>query len=214
MTCVLPQNGAPVYPPLSTSSRSGLVYLRDSVAAYFETNSIPATVALVGLKYRSFTLNQNQPTNANRVVFIPGEFDGGNALKPRAYGELTRKTRNATSVVNPRELLHWERPITLSIWSAPLPGFPESEQGSIAVVENLLEQVVRATYNVQINNSGNGIPISLSASIEWGSVIINSPPTENAFGVELLVSAIQKGPLFDVTLNYAQATPALKVDIT
>lgn len=199
---------APVFPPFSTDPKSGIIYLRDAVAKFFSDNSIPATVPPVGLKYRSFTLNQTVPGNANRVVFIPGEFDGTLPLQVRPYGTLSRETRNATSVRNPRELVAWDRPITLSIWSAPIPGRPEDEGSAIAIAEDLLEQTVRAVTYTSING------VSLNASIVWGDVNIVSPPNENSFGIELLVSLIQKGPLFDITLEVVQAEPVITFTYT
>lgn len=195
-------NAAPTYPLASRGPRSGLLYLRNRVADYFLSENLPATVAPVGLKYRDFTLNQSTITLANRVVFIPGEFDG-TTLKPRAYGTLSRETRNTASVVNPRELLHWARPFTLSIWGLPVPGDTGNEEGAVGIVEDLLEQVVRA-----VTYAEDEFGTSLAASIEWGNVLLTTPPKESSFGVELLVSATQKGPLFDKTLDVVQAKPA------
>ncbi len=186
-------NAAPVYPTpdMLGAPRSGILRLRNDVAAYFEANDVNASVPPVGLKYRSFVLNQG-PGNANRVVFIPGEFDGSLAPKPRRYGSLSRGTRNHASAINPRELLSWERPITISVWSAPVPGAPREEGSTIGVAEDLLEQVVRA------------VQASGAADITWGNVVISAPPVENGFGVEFLVSVTQRGPLFEATLDYAQ----------
>jgi hypothetical protein len=191
---------APPYPPPTDFPKSGLQYLRDRVAEYFESYAVPAVVADIGLKYRSFNLNVSAPNGANRVVFIPGKFDGSNALRPREYGELGRDTYNHASVENPREIVSWERPFTISCWSSPEPGKASDEGATIAKAEDLLEQVVRAVHE------------ACGADIMWGSVIINSPPSENSFGVELLVFATQKGPLFDKTLEWVQATPGLTAD--
>lgn len=190
-------NEAPVYPPYSTGPRSGLTFLRDAVATYFQEYDVPAVVAKIGLKYRSFGINQNPMGGANRVVFIPGEFGGGTTVSARKYGTLTRGNRNHASVVNPRELLSWDRPFTLSVWAAPPKGEASDEGATITAAEDLLEQVVRA-----VNSAG-------MADITWGAVTINSPPSDNGFGVELLVSATQRGPLFDLTLDTVQAKPAV-----
>lgn len=192
-------HGAPVYPTAAQigTPRSGLLQLRNAVAIYFEEYSIPATVAPVGLKYRSFALNQSAPGNANRVCFIPGVFTGGEKPAPRDYGTLSRTGRNHASVVNPRELLSWDRPITLSCWSAPEAGNSRDEGTTIGLAEDLLEQVVRAVHTAGL------------ADITWGGVTINMPTTENSFGVELLVAISQRGPLYGVTLDYAQPTAAL-----
>lgn len=198
-------NAAPPYPPMQTGPRSGLLYLRNQVEAYFTEHAVPAAVAKVGLKYRSFSINQMSPSGAGRVVFIPGEFKGDAVLKPRPYGALSRGTRNTASVVNPRELLHWERPFTLSVWGAPLPGDVSGEEGAVTLVEDLLEQVVRA-----VTGASDPWGVSLAATVTWGDILLVSPPTESSFGCELLVSATQKGPLFDRTLDVVQASPALE----
>lgn len=193
-------NAAPVYPTLDQlgTPRSGLLQLRNAVSDYFEYFGVGAVVAPVGIKYRSFTLNQSVPGNGNRVVFIPGEFDGSNEPKPRRYGGLNRETRNHSSVVNPRELCNWDRPATVSVWAAPVPGQSKAEDATINIAEDLLEQVVRA-----ICTSYGG-----RADITFGGITINSPPQENAFGVELLLSIVQRGPIFDLTHDFVQ--PAVK----
>jgi hypothetical protein len=186
----------PVFPTRAEGvARSGLLYLRDSVAEYFTAFGVPAVVAPVGLHYRSFQLNVNAPGGGNRVVFIPGVFDGDAKPKPRKYGALSRTTRNAGAVVNPRELASWERPFTLSVWAAPQPGSASSEYDE--GLEDLLEQTVR------------GLQSAGAASIRFGEVLINSPPVEGAFGAELLVQAMQVGPLFDVSYDYVQAKPSI-----
>lgn len=190
-------NAAPPYPLASQigTPRSGLGVMRDAVYAYFEERSIPAVVAEVGLKYRSFIINQAALGGGNRVVFIPGEFDGSSEPKPRAYGSLSRDTRNHSSVSNPRELLAWDRPVTLSVWAAP-ETMAYNESANVLAAENLLEQVARAVHTACL------------ADIEWGKVVINTAP-ENTFGVEFLVSLIQHGPLFDVTREYVQPSASV-----
>jgi hypothetical protein len=169
------------------------------VADYFTAYGVSAVVAEVGLKFRSFALNQNAPGGGNRVCFIPGKFDGNGAPRLRAYGALDRNVRNHASVENPRELLNWNRPATISVWSAPVPGNKDNEGATINLAEDLLEQVVRA-----VNTAG-------LADITWGDVVYNAP-VENPFGVEFLVSITQRGPLFDVTREYVQATPSIPRD--
>lgn len=188
-------NAAPVFPLADGPPRSGIVHLRNMVAAYFSGFAVPAHVPPVGLKYRSFTLNQQTPGNANRVVFIPGTFDGDVKAK-RNYGVLSRETRNSSYVNNPREIASWDRHITISIWAAPVPGRRPEEEDSIAVVEDLLEQTVRA-----LQAAGQG-------SIHFGAVTI-PVPGEGIFGEELLLHIIQVGPLLDMTLDVAYAVPAV-----
>lgn len=187
-------NSAPIAAPRSTARRSGVLYLRDQTAAYATANAFPVVVAPVGLKYRSFNLNQFPVGGgANRIVFIPGVFDGNGPPKARKYGTLLRESRNAASVNNPRELLSWERPITVSLWSAPEPGHAADEDSSIGRAEDLLELLAQALQEVG------------AATLRWGEVTINSPPQEGAFGTELLVSLTQIGPLFDIAYDWVQA---------
>lgn len=194
-------NAAPAYPPdvnPPPKHRSGLVYLRDHVESYFREWNVPAMVAPVGLKYRTFQLNQAQPLGSRRICFIPGEFDGTLALKPRAYGSLSKSTRNATSVVNPREIAEWARTFTLSVWAAPT-GYASDEQEAIESVDDLLEQTIRAVNSVHLYGK------SASASVRFGEVTLVSPPNENSYGIELLVACELHGPLYDVTLETVQA---------
>lgn len=193
-----PEHAAPAYPAQDWAQpRSGIVYLRNSVADYFTANAVPAVVTPVGLKYRDFKLNQSFPSNANRVVFIPGEFDGTSPPKARRGGSLSRNNFNAGSVINPRELLSWERAITISIWSAPANGKFEDEQEAVATCDDLLAWVVR------------GVQSAGTATILWGDVTIQSQNKESVFGVELLVSAVQITPIFDKTLEIKFAVPSV-----
>lgn len=207
-------NAWPPVPPTDGSApRSGLVYLRQSVASYFQNNGVEAVVAPVGKKYRFFKLNQQPDTNANRVVFIPGEFDGEDTPKPRRYGSLSRATDNSASVGNPREIMHWDRSFTLSIWAPPPLGNTADEEGSVAIVEDLLEQVLRAVQStpdpsLQPSNTQGGSG-SIAASIQWGDVFIKDPPNEKSFGCELLVSALMLSPFYDLTMGVTYATPLI-----
>lgn len=191
-----PLHAAPPYPPFSTEKKSGLVYLRDQVAEYFQSRNIPAEVAPVGLKYRSFTLNQNPVLGGGRVVFIPGKFEGDTALKTRDYGTLSRRTWNTASVVNPQEIGSWERLFTISVWAAQPPGTSGNTEAATEAADDLLECVFRAIQMASDSSGGN-----ISASVVWGGVSVNSPPEDNAFGSELLVQAVQIGPIFGETLE-------------
>lgn len=193
-------NAAPVFPFISKAPRSGLVHLRNEVERYFAAHDVPASVAPVGLKYRSFALNQMAGTNANRIVFIPGAFAG--APTPlRAYGALSRETVNSASVVNPREIAQWARLVTVSVWAAPKPGAVEDEQTATALAEDLLEQTVRAIESAVVDD------VNVAASIEWGSLTLNTSG-DSFFGAELLLQFVMQSPLFDVTLDTVQTLVA------
>jgi hypothetical protein len=193
-------NAAPVIALDSgRKSRSGLVYLRDTVATYFQLNEIAATVAKVGKKYRFVKLNADRDTSANRLVFIPGEFDGEDKPKPRAYGSLSRATDNSASVVNPPEIMHWDRTFTLSIWAPPKLGDTSDEESAHEIIENLFEQVLRATQTLAdptLDPDLAGVPSPIPASIRWGDITIMDPPGEKTFGIEWLVQGVMLSPFF------------------
>lgn len=191
-------HGAPIV-TLPGSTRSGLQVVRDGVAAYVTAKGYPIDVAEVGLKYRSFALNQG-PTGGNRIVFIPGEFDGNLVLKARKYGTINRETRNSGSAFNPRELASWERPFTVSVWAGPVPGQGDKEGGNLTQAENLLEILLRALYSITAPDG-----TAIAASLHFGDVMVNSPPSDNAYGAELLFQVVQIAPFFDEAYEYVQA---------
>ncbi len=208
-----PTHQAPVSPitpvPLGVA-QTGLQFLRDQVAKYFLDESIPAVVAKVGLKYRSFQLNVSPDATANRICFIPGDFDGTNSTKARKYGELSRETRNATSVVNPRELAQWERTCTISVWAAPDPSALQEEDLSLINAEILLEQVIRGLYSAaDITPDTPVTSFSVSGAFSMGEVFVNAPPVESGYGVELLVHILLRGPFFDKALEVVFPRPRI-----
>jgi hypothetical protein len=46
---------------------------------------------------------------------------------------------------------------------------------------------------------------SIGASIHYDEILVNSPPSDNAFGAELLVRMIQIAPFFDEAYEVVQA---------
>ncbi len=196
-------HATPPFPPFSTEKRAGLVYLRDRVADYFSDVGLPVTVAPVGLKYRAFTLNQDPALGGNRIVFIPGKFEGDVVPKLRDYGAISRQTSNSAFVRNPQEIGSFEKLFTVSIWAPQPVGTSGNEQAAGEVAEDLLEQVFRAMV-MSPDPSG----VSMAASLVFGAISINSPPNDNSFGCELLWQVSQIGPLFGPTLEVVQASPA------
>jgi hypothetical protein len=142
------------------------------------------------------------------VVFIPGVFDGGNSLKARAYGELSRKTRNASAVNNPREIAEWERPCTISVWAAPPPNALQEEDLALVLAEDLLEKVLRGLYGAALVIPDNTeMSFGVAGAFSLGAVSVNSPPTESGYGCELLVAMTLRGPFYDKTLDVVFPTP-------
>lgn len=192
-------SGAPIVTKApDRGPKSGILIMRNGVADYFAAKNVPATVGLVGLKYRSFVSNQG-PRGANRVVFIPGEFDGNPQPKVRKYGAISRQGRNSGSAFNPPEIASWERPVTISVWAGPLPGQSADEGQNLEQAENLLELVIRA-----LNSVANPEGKSIAASLHFGEVQINAPPVDNAFGAELLFSLVQIAPFYGEAYEYVQ----------
>lgn len=190
----------PTTAPRSEKPAFGLQYIRNGVAFYFEQKHIPATVAEVGFKYRSFALNQG-PNGANRICFIPGELtDPSTPAKARKAGKLSRSGRNSGSAFNPREIASWESVFTVSVWAGPVAGANNSEGENLAQAVSLLELVLRA-----FGNTTGPDGKSIGASIHYDEILVNSPPTDNAFGAELLVKMIQIVPFFDEAYEVVQA---------
>lgn len=186
--------------------QSGLVVLADAVRVYFDANGVRATVAPVGLRYRSFSMNQG-PGGGSRIVFIPGDFSGDAALKPIDEGELGDPLKRLGD--NPRELVEWNRTVTISIWGVDASDVSD-EQRQIEATENLLELVVRAVHNAVSPNTGYAIGADRdeNGSSTWGKVSRTYPPVENGFGCELLVRLRIKGPLFDAPAQIVTPTLA------
>lgn len=207
-------------------ARSGLLFLRDSVAQYFESLGITAAVKPVGLKYRSFN---DRP---GRVVFIPGQFDGSNDLRPRPYGELSRQVKSHSQFqgdgfwdgssdpnfdplnpvpvtqpvdsINPRELFQWDKAITISVWAASTSRERQDDQSQYDNTEDLFELVLQ------------GCQQAIGADFVPRQLFRVSPPEESSYGEEILLWARTRGPLFDATAGTAAISQFLlsKTDIT
>lgn len=185
-------------------NRSGLIALADGARAYFEANGVAAVIPPVGLKYRTFQINQG-PGGGSRVVFIPGEYDG--QLEPKAMraGELRKPRHNATDDINPRELVWWRKSVTLSIWAVDTTNLA-SEQAQWAALEDLFESTVQAVHNAR--DPVSGLPVGL-ADVVWVNTTLNRTVIENSFGFELLVTLTHSGPLFDLPIEQAFPQPSV-----
>lgn len=176
-------------------ARSGLVTLAQAAQIYFDQNGVPVQVA-VGFGARWKLWNQG-PDGANRLVFIPGDYNGDPAEKPLDEGRLYNPLKLASD--NPRELVEWQRTVTISVWGVD-PDQPNDEVASILATDRLLEWTVRAVNNAVDPETG----LSLGADrdedgrLTWGKVTRTYPPLETAFGVEYLVRFEMRGPLYDV----------------
>jgi hypothetical protein len=176
------------------ANRSGLIALSDGVRAYFEANDVAASVPPLGWNQRTRWTNQG-PGGGSRVIFMPGEFDGGLDARPLKGGPF-RKARHTHDV---RELAWWDKLATMSVWGAN-PEALTDEQAQIDATEELLERAFEAVHNAV--DPVSGIPVGL-ADIIWHDSSWTLPPSERAFGREILVTFTHAGPL------YARPTPAV-----
>jgi hypothetical protein len=186
--------------PTTTSS---LVALYQSVSAYFQALSVNAAVYL-GLKERD-------RWDTSRVVIIDGEFDGSNTPKPRAAGRFRAPWQKQST--NPRELVGWERPVTLSIRGVD-PTQPDSEAAQVQATEALIELTVQAVHNATAIDAVTGATVAIGqANIDWSegrTVWVDAgSATQQTWGKEFLVGFTYKCVFFDAALQVVTPTPAL-----
>jgi len=212
-------------------NRSGLLALRDGMAANFEAWGVMATVGVVSFKERWRQDNQG-PGGANRVLLMPGAHDGSETPKSVDGGELTKPRHTHAQV---RELAGWNKLVTMSVWAVDASSETAKADAAsqIEAVEDLLELAVRAAHNAvilgpaappeplaqgtAIANGGQAMqtlvppaPLAVGlADIVWGKVRWIQPPVEWAFGLELLVQLVHRGPLFDVFEDHAFPSPVV-----
>jgi hypothetical protein len=187
---------------MTTANIDGIVALSNAVAATFTANTyeiagVPVQVG-IGLKARSLW-------SVPRVVFIPGEFDG--TLPPKPLKEGTLKSPEQSKSFNPRELVSWERLVTLSVYAFD-GSDPQNEALQIQAVTNLLEVTLQAIKGAFTPNLSPTDPITkeLGYTGQQGAMFDGAPVTrvypgvEFTLGCEMLVTFTQLGPLFDAPI--------------
>ena len=172
--------------------RSSLTRLTSALRSYFEIRNIGANVYL-GLKNRD-------RWDTSRVVIIDGEFDGSNAPKVRSAGEFVAPWHKAS--VNPRELVGWARPVTLSIRAVD-PVNVDSEDAQTEATETLIEATLQGLQNAMWLNPRTQEYVAVGqANIDWGgSKAFWCDPgsaTQQTFGKEFLVGFTYKCVFFDL----------------
>ena len=196
----------PYGPPgfLGPTSMSSLVALYGSVQGYFTATGNTAGVYL-GLRYRD-----NWDTS--RVVIIDGEFDGSNWPKPRGAGSFGAPWQKKS--FNPRELVSWERPVTLSIRGVD-PTAIDSESAQIQATEGLIEATIQALQQAMTVDPVTQTNVSIGqANIDWANSeavwVDPGTATQQTWGKEFLVTFIYKCVFFDLADSIAFPTPALQ----
>lgn len=175
---------------------SGLKALVDGVRQYFLSQDYDAEVTSLGWKQRDMILNQG-PGGANRIVFYPGFEPGG---RSGSGGNLDRDKRPSTT--NPRALLTWHKPITMSVWAVDKTD-TDNDELQFEALETLLERAVQGVQFSTHQDADGNVTHNGLASIEWGSVRWTIPPNEMRFGQEVLVEFVQLCPIFAKTVDMA-----------
>jgi hypothetical protein len=185
-------------------TRSALTQLYLAVQRYFEAYGICAKVYL-GLRER----DRWDPT---RVVIIDGEYDGSNTPRPRNAGTFGAPTQAKS--YNPRELVSWDRPITISIKAAD-PKRIDDEVAQEEATEGLIEQTIQAIWNAMSTQQPSGAYQGIGqANIDWeGSKCIWVNPgsdTQQTWGKEFVFSFLYRCAFFDVANPVLVRPPALE----
>lgn len=188
---------------MPVTGSSALVGLYTSVQAYFEAVGNSAPVYL-GLRFRDLW-------DTSRVVIIDGEFDGTNAPKVRSAGSFGSPDHKKS--FNPRELVSWKRPVTLSIRAVD-PTDIDSESAQLLATESLIETTIQAVHNATGVETATGATVSLGqASIDWteGKALWCDPgsATQQTWGKEFLVSFMYRCTFFDIADSIAFPVPQL-----
>lgn len=197
-------------------NRSGLIALSDGVRAFFQANSVSASVPPVGWRYRSFQVNQG-PGGGSRVCFIPGKIDptapgvpkvldAGQITQPRQAGASGPKVGGpGVYAGNPRPLRWWHKVVTVSIWGVDISD-PSNDELQLAATEDLFEATIQAMHHAVDPVSGSAVGL---ADIEITDAQWVLPPVEMAFGRELVLFIVQNGPLFDLPVETTTPQPAI-----
>jgi hypothetical protein len=172
--------------------RSPLTRLSVALRRFFALRGVQAGVYL-GLRYRDLW-------DTSRVVLIDGEFDGSNAPKVRGAGEFVAPWHKAS--VNPRELVGWLRPVTLSIRAVD-PANIDSEDAQIEATEFLIEATLQGLHNAMWVDPVTGAATALGQNnIEWGGSkgawCDPGTATQQTFGKEFLIGFQYKCVFYDL----------------
>ncbi len=162
---------------------SSILALEAGIRAFFAKQNPSVSVGVTGWKARFQHLNQGSPV-ANRVCLIPGDPNG-------ADGALTRGRQTSA---NPRNLLEWDRKVTVSVWAFDSANAAD-DRAQIVALENLLAQTLQALHRAVDPDTGALVGV---ANIHWGSIRWTVDNKEMGAGREVLVDLILKSTFFDL----------------
>ena len=179
----------------------------NAVAAYFVAAGITATVDLGWTKrYRQ---DNQGPGGANRVIFIPGEFDASpGAPRVLKYGAIDLNgAQNQVSLAPRLRTIAWlHAPYTCSVWGYDASD-PTNERKQIVATKNLLRLTMQAMQNGRDPVSGQATG---GANVEaWGIAGWTLPPGEMGFGRELTFEFVLIEPQYDAGVDLAYPSPAV-----
>jgi hypothetical protein len=188
-------------------ARSALTRLALSLDAYLQAQNTGAR-AYLGLKNRDLW-------DTSRVVLIDGEFDGSNSPKPRAAGIFQAPWHKAS--VNPRELVGWARPVTLSIRAVDATA-PDDELAQTEATEALIESTLQGLQNAMWQDPISGLWLGIGqANIDWGESkavwVDPGTATQQTWGKEFLVGFIYKCVFYDLQEGVAFPVPAIRKNL-
>jgi hypothetical protein len=198
-------NAAPTTPLVTDASLiahyDALEGLVRGVEAFFKAQGVTASVD-VGWTRRSRQDNQG-PGGANRVVFIPGEFDASpSPPKVLRYGELDLEGEQNQVTLAPRlRTIAWlHGAYTCSVWAADASA-PTDERKQIWRTKQLLRWTLQAMQNAVDPLTEQ--PVG-GANLQWGGTLAwTLPPGEQAFGRELCFEFRLLEPQHDVPIATA-----------
>jgi hypothetical protein len=178
------------------TGKSALVALYRSISSYFVDQEVEAKV-LFGLKERDLW-------ETSRVVVIDGIFDGNVTPKALDAGAFFAPTQKK-SANNPRELVSWPRPVTLSIRGVDITNV-DSEAHQTEAMEALIEATLQGIQNAVDPKSGTAVG---QANLDWGRCQWLKPPVQQSFGMEFLLGMTLKCVFFDLAQGVAFPTAVI-----
>lgn len=189
---------APVAP------QSAVCALYEFVKTDFTTR-FPSAEVHFGLKYRDLW-------DTSRVVIIDGDFGGSNV--PSVLDAGTFGAPWQASSTNPRELVSWERPLTLSIRGVDA-SKPDSIVAQTQATESLIEATVQSMNAAILTYTDPSLgPITYPLGqnqLRWGRARWVNPgsSTQQTWGMEFLVSLIYRCVFYDLPVPVQKVTPAI-----